>query len=104
MADSILEKIKPPYNINALTQEKAIDRLSQLEDIQREIKTIVSDKHQLIKDLLTIDFVAHIYPSDSNFLLFKVDDANKRYNQLIENEVDSKIANKIFKQDIDSRY
>ncbi|MCO4821083.1 MAG: histidinol-phosphate transaminase [Flavobacteriaceae bacterium] len=84
---SILEKIKPPYNINALTQEKAIDRLSQLEEIQTEIKTIVSDKLQLIKDLLTIDFVEHIFPSDSNFLLFRVDDASKRYNQLIKSGI-----------------
>jgi len=53
----VLNKIKPPYNVNQLTQDKALERLNALEKV---------------------------YKSDANFLLVKVDDADKRYKQLIE--------------------
>ncbi len=81
---SVLNSIKPPYNVNELTQLKAIERLSNIEKIQQEIKKLVSDRNQLSEALLTINFVEKIYPSDANFVLLKVDDATKRYNQLIE--------------------
>lgn len=80
---SVLNKIKPPYNINQLTQEKAIERLNNKE-VFLEVKRIISDRKQLENELLNINFISKIYPSDTNFLLVKVDDANKRYNQLIK--------------------
>ena len=81
---SILNKIKPPYNVNQLTQNFALQRLSDLETINGEVKTLVSDRKQLKSELSKISFIKTIYPSDANFLLVKVDDANKRYTQLIE--------------------
>ncbi|WP_452224494.1 histidinol-phosphate transaminase [Lacinutrix chionoecetis] len=80
---TVLNKIKPPYNVNELTQVKAIERLSKPEVIQKEIKTIIKERSALISALKTIDFVEEIYPTDANFVLVKVDDATKRYNQLI---------------------
>ncbi len=84
---SVLNTIKPPYNVNELTQQRAIERLSDIESIQGEIKRIISDRNQLKQELLTINFIKKIYPSDANFLLVKVDDANLRYNQLIKNGI-----------------
>lgn len=81
---SVLNKIKPPYNINQLTQEKALERLNKIEDVQDEVKRILSEREKLIIELDTISFVYFVYPSDANFILAKVDDANKRYQQLVK--------------------
>ncbi len=81
---SILNKIKPPYNVNQLTQEAALNGLKKQEKVNQEIESIIEERNQLIKDLQEIELVKEIYPSDANFLLVKVDDANKRYDQLIE--------------------
>lgn len=80
---SVLNKIKPPYNVNQLTQLKAIDRLNKKEDVGSEIQLIKTERAKLVTELDQIDFVNTIYPTDANFVLIEVDDANKRYEQLI---------------------
>lgn len=84
---SILNKIKPPYNVNALTQQKAIEALSNRIEVNQQI-TAIKEQRQILCDALSkIDFIETIYPSDANFLLVKVDGANLRYQQLIENGI-----------------
>ena len=80
---SVLNKIKPPYNVNELSQKRALDRLDNTEQIKSEIKSIIGQREELLKVLLKVNFVEKIYPTDANFILIKVDDANKRYNELI---------------------
>ncbi|WP_273566728.1 histidinol-phosphate transaminase [Maribacter halichondriae] len=81
---SILNKIKPPYNVNELTQTRALRRVSNILRIKSEVSEILEQKKLLIKVLPKIGFVKEVYPSDSNFLLVKVDDADKRYDQLLK--------------------
>lgn len=81
---SVLNKIKPPYNINELTQQKALARLSNTTQIQREISDILEERSNLIVALKSLEFISKIYETDANFVLVKVDDATKRYNQLLE--------------------
>ncbi|MFV0540109.1 MAG: histidinol-phosphate transaminase [Aestuariibaculum sp.] len=81
---SILNNIKPPYNINELTQQKAIELLSDKDTVKNQVTAILRERDILISELKTIDFISKIYPTDANFVLVKVDDANKRYNQLID--------------------
>lgn len=80
---AILNKIKPPYNVNELTQRRAVERLSNPEIIEFEINSIITQREELLKVLLNVNFVKVIYPTDANFILIKVDDANKRYDELI---------------------
>ena len=80
----ILNNIKPPYNINELTQQKALERLQDKEGVAQEIETILFERNQLAIALRSISFIEKIYESDANFILIKVDVANKRYNELIE--------------------
>jgi histidinol-phosphate aminotransferase len=80
---SVLNKIKPPYNVNELTQQRALERLSNPEKIKSEIDSIIEQREQLLKVLVDIKFVEKIYPTEANFILIKVDDANKRYDELI---------------------
>jgi histidinol-phosphate aminotransferase len=79
----ILNKIKPPYNVNGLTQAKAFDRMQYIEGVISEITSIINSREELLKALLQVSFIVEIYPSDANFLLIKVDDATQRYNQLL---------------------
>nr|WP_321223442.1 histidinol-phosphate transaminase [uncultured Psychroserpens sp.] len=80
---SILNRIKPPYNINELTQLKALKRLTNPQDVSEEINRILEQRDWLISELNKIDVVEIVYPSDANFILAKVDDASKRYSELI---------------------
>jgi histidinol-phosphate aminotransferase len=81
---AVLNKIKPPYNVNELTQQRALERLADKEKIQLEIESIVIQRDDLLKVLHEVNFVSKIYPTEANFVLIKVDDANKRYNELIQ--------------------
>ena len=80
----ILNNIKPPYNINELTQKRAIDRLQKIDNIKSEVSSIITERENMISELNEISFIQNIYPTDCNFVLVKVDDATKRYNQLIQ--------------------
>ena len=80
----VLNKIKPPYNINELTQLKAMEKVLDKNLVSKEIKSILTEKCKLLKVLLQVKFISKVYSSDANFVLVKVDDATKRYNQLIE--------------------
>jgi len=81
---AVINKIKPPYNVNKLTQTKALERVLDVEGVQQEIQNILKERSILLDTLKKIDFVEKIYPTDANFVLIKVDDATKRYTQLLE--------------------
>jgi len=81
---AILNKIKPPYNVNELSQERALERLNLNNMVSSEIADILDQRNGLYEALLQIKFVTKIFKSDANFILIRVDDANKRYGQLLE--------------------
>ncbi|THD67926.1 histidinol-phosphate transaminase [Robertkochia marina] len=80
----ILNTIKPPYNVNALSQSKALETLKNSESANRLLMELEIERAYLVQQLEQLPFVAKVYPSDANFILIRVDDANKRYEQLIE--------------------
>ena len=84
---SVLNKIKPPYNVNQLTQETALKALQNSIKTNNEIAIIISERNKLKTDLEEISFVVKVYPSDANFLLVKVDNAIVRYHQLVEHKI-----------------
>lgn len=81
---AVLNKIKPPYNISELTQLKAIERLSETTKISEEIHRIQQQRNWLISEFKTIPLIQKIFATDANFILVKVDNANKRYQELID--------------------
>jgi len=80
----ILNKIKPPYNVNELTQKKALERILNVEKVKSEVVEILKERDMLSKVLLQLNFVIQVYDSDANFVLAKVDNATNRYNQLLK--------------------
>lgn len=84
---STLNRIKPPYNVNELTQQRALEQLNNLNLVKSQVKAILNERALLIEALKGISFASKIYPTDANFVLVKVDNATKRYNQLIDKGV-----------------
>ncbi len=82
-----LNSIKPPYNVSELNQKAAIAAIQNAEEQQVTIKELLANREQLKKELLGLSYVKKIYPSDANFLLLEVDDADKRYDQLIQHNI-----------------
>ena len=79
---AVLNKIKPPYNINQATQELALKALDHLEDVNAMIRTLVAEREVLTTQLFQIPIVTQVYPSDANFLLVKVENAVALYEYL----------------------
>jgi histidinol-phosphate aminotransferase len=79
---AVLNKIKPPYNINQATQELALQALDHLDNVNAMIKTLVDEREQLTAQLFQIPIVEKIHPSDANFILVKVKDAVAVYEHL----------------------
>jgi len=80
----VLNSIKPPYNVNELTQQRAVGQLNTLDIVKEQIQELKTLKNRLMSELKNIKFIEKVYPSDANFLLIKVDDATKRYDTLIK--------------------
>lgn len=80
----ILNKVKPPYNINQATQDLALAALTNIPQVNDWIKKTVAERNNLSAELQKLPCVLQIYPSDANFLLAKVTDANQIYSFLIE--------------------
>ncbi|RZM27454.1 MAG: aminotransferase class I/II-fold pyridoxal phosphate-dependent enzyme, partial [Pedobacter sp.] len=80
----ILNKVKPPYNINQATQDIALEALKNVEQVNEWIRITVSERERLSKELLGLDLVTKVYPSDANFILAEVKDAGSVYNHLVE--------------------
>lgn len=81
---SFFNKVKYPYNINKLTQDFVSEHLDQVERKNEWVKMLLEQRSLLCKQLQALPFVERIYPTDSNFLLVKVLDANAVYNYLVD--------------------
>ena len=81
---AVLNKIKPPYNINQCTQDLAMKALDNLEDVNGMIVEIVRQRDELAQALMEIPYVQLVYPSDANFLLVKMGNATAVYDFLKE--------------------
>jgi histidinol-phosphate aminotransferase len=80
-------KVKYPYNINQLTQDYVLNELQQEERKTMWVNELIDERARLAKRLEVMPFVEKVYPSDANFLLVKVDDANAKYNNLMSRGV-----------------
>lgn len=78
-----LNKVKPPYNINQLTQEVALKALQQAEAQQQAVQQLLGQRTLLQQYLISLPFVERIYPSDANFLLVQVDGPRRIYDYLV---------------------
>lgn len=80
----VLNKIKPPYNINQVTQSLALDALDHVEQVNDWIRQIVAERRRLSEGLGQFSFVTYIYPSDANFLLVRTTAPKAIYSFLVD--------------------
>ena len=80
---AVLNKIKPPYNVNSLSQTQAILSLNESNKLKEEVAALTSLRALLQEELPKLSYVEKVFPTDSNFILIRVDDANVRYQQLL---------------------
>ncbi len=80
----VMNKVKPPYNINEASQELALKALDNVSLVNVWIKEILEQRDRLVLNLKHFDFVLDIYPSDANFILVKTTDPKGIYNFLVE--------------------
>lgn len=83
----VLNKIKPPYNVNELSQKFAIARLKDINSVSSEVMQILLERSRVLEELMRIPAVLTLYRTDANFILFQVDNADKLYNFFVKNEV-----------------
>ncbi len=83
----LLNKVKPPYNISQLTQDKAIEALHCADQKDEKVAIILKERILLQESLEKLENVEKIYPSDANFLLVKIKAANSIYRKLIEQSI-----------------
>ena len=82
-----LNKVKYPYNINLLTQNFVMAELDELERKNDWVDLILQQRTDLISALERMPVVQQIYPTDANFVLVKVADANAVYNYLVDERI-----------------
>ncbi len=83
----LLNQIKPPYNINQLTQQEALKALTAHEVMQQHVQKLIGNREKLIVQLAAASCVEKIFPSDANFVLARVTDADALYRYLVEKNI-----------------
>ena len=84
---NLFNKVKYPYNINLLTQQKASDVLSEISKLQQRVNMIIEARGYLIDAFKQLPICVKVYPTDSNFFLVKMTDANSIYEYLVSNGI-----------------
>lgn len=83
-------KVKPPYNVSGVNQKAVLEAMDNeyfFMSKSNAVNTILEEKERVKKEISQIDAVQEIYPSDTNFLLVKVKNANALYNDLLARKI-----------------
>jgi len=94
---SLYNKVKPPYNVSKLNQEAALQSLQDQQQFEQNKQNILTQRSYLQKELEKINFVKKIYPTDANFMLVEVEDADKIYAELVNQKVITRNRNTVVK-------
>lgn len=83
----LLNRVKPPYNVSGITQQAVIDALENAETVTNWIAASIEQRNDLNDALARFSLVRKVYPSDANFILVKVDDADAVYRFLLNEKI-----------------
>ena len=90
-------KMKPPYNISTINQKAALKKLGNIDDCKNQATKIIKEKDRLISELKKVKITETVFPSDANFLLVRVKDANYVYNYLVDKGIIVRNRNSVVK-------
>ncbi len=88
-------KIKPPYNISTINQKTALSKISRSFEVAKQVRKIKREKEKLIFQIVKLDLTEMIYPSDANFILVKVKDADLIYGELVKMNIITRNRNSV---------
>ena len=94
---AVLNKIKYPYNISLLVQEKAMELLDGEQEMRRQVEVILAERARLVQALTQAPFGFTVYPSEANFLLVRVGDADGLYAALVRRGIIVRNRNRVQK-------
>lgn len=83
----IFNKVKYPYNVNILTQNKALELLSDCTDVQRWVGILLEERQRVMEAFAQLPICKKVYPTASNFFLAKVTDAQRIYDYLVDSGI-----------------
>lgn len=92
---ALFNKVKYPYNVNILTQQRALEILQKRVELQRNISLILEEREHLMQSFSVLPICMKVYPTDSNFFLAKVTDADGIYRYLVSQGVIVRNRNKV---------
>ena len=81
---AIFNKVKYPYNVNLLTQEQAMKRLKDTQPVEQWINILLQERGRTMEAFGELPICEKIYPTDANFFLAKVKNAQKTYDYLVD--------------------
>lgn len=84
---SYMLKVKAPYNVNKLTSQKALQAFENLKHVRKNIDSIMDERERVIGKLVTFKQIEKVFPTDANFVLFKIKDAKAVYQKLADHGV-----------------
>jgi histidinol-phosphate aminotransferase len=83
-----MNNVKAPYNVNSLTSEVAINAMANIATLEKNVATLLEQREVVANALSRLEFVTTVYPSDANFILFRVDkNAKEIYKSMADGGV-----------------
>ena len=80
----LFNKVKYPYNVNKLTQEKAIEMLQAKYEVEKWVTILLQERGRLMEAFRQLPICEEVYPSDANFFLARMTDAQRIYDYLVD--------------------
>ena len=80
----IMNKVKYPYNVNLLTQQRAMEEIMQFDRVKSWVTSILKERSRVMDEFAKLSCTIKVYPSDANFFLARVKDAATTYNYLVD--------------------
>jgi histidinol-phosphate aminotransferase len=81
---ALFNKVKYPYNVNLLTQRQALESLKARADIEQWVSILLQERTRLMEAFRQLPQCKEVYPSDANFFLARMTDAQKIYDYLVD--------------------
>jgi len=80
----LFNKVKYPYNVNALTQQQAFEALKHPIDVEEWVKVLLQERTRMMQAFAVLPICEKVYPTEANFFLAKMSDATRIYNYLVD--------------------
>ena len=79
----LFNKVKYPYNVNLLTQQQALEAMKEPYEVTKWVRTLLLERNRMVEAFKLLPNCLRVYPTDANFFLAKMTDAQRIYDYLV---------------------